>query len=113
LCLGIALIYFGSAVLLEKSSEPVTVAQSVIAAVGGAFMLAGLWTPVIGGVVALNEVAIALSPYPSGQQTSWIFLTVLAIGVAMLGPGAWSVDALLFGRKRLQIDRPRKKRPSL
>jgi hypothetical protein len=27
----------------------------------------------------------------------------LGVTLAMLGPGAWSVDARLFGRKRIQI----------
>jgi len=30
-------------------------------------------------------------------------LTALGIGLAMLGPGAWSVDARLFGRKRIEL----------
>jgi hypothetical protein len=29
---------------------------------------------------------------------------VLAAAVAMLGPGAWSVDARLFGRRRFEIN---------
>jgi hypothetical protein len=33
-----------------------------------------------------------------------VFLAVLSVSVAMLGPGAWSVDARLFGRKRFDID---------
>jgi putative oxidoreductase len=43
-----------------------------------------------------------------------IFLAVLAAGVAMLGPGAWSIDARLFGRKRFRMaDRNRGSTPSL
>jgi DNA-binding NarL/FixJ family response regulator len=40
-------------------------------------------------------------------QLPSIHLLVGALGVAlaMLGPGAWSVDARLFGRKRIQIPR--------
>jgi hypothetical protein len=30
-------------------------------------------------------------------------LGILGISLAMLGPGAWSVDALLFGRKRITV----------
>jgi hypothetical protein len=32
--------------------------------------------------------------------------------VAMLGPGAWSIDARLFGRKRFDIHRTRGRKPS-
>jgi len=76
-------------------------------------MLVGLWTPVIGTVVALDEVWIALSLYLRQRGDAWIhiFPAVVAVSVAMLGPGAWSIDARLFGRKRFDIDRTR--RPSL
>jgi len=115
LCLGITLVYFGIAGLSGKSSQPMTLAQDLIAGAGGIFLLAGLWTPVMGGVVALDELWIALSLYSPPREDTWIhvFLTVLAVSVAMLGPGAWSIDARLFGRKRFDIDRTRGRRPSL
>ena len=68
----------------------------------------------MGTLAALDEVWIALSRY-SGRQDTWIhiFLAMLAVSVAMLGPGAWSIDARLFGRKRFDIDRTRGRRPYL
>jgi uncharacterized membrane protein YphA (DoxX/SURF4 family) len=115
LCLSIALVYFGIAGLSGKSSQPITLAQDLIAGAGGIFLLAGLWTPVMGGVVALDEVWIALSLYSPPREDMWIhvFLAVLAVSVAMLGPGAWSIDARLYGRKRFDIDRTRGRRLSL
>lgn len=114
-CLGVALISFGIAGVSGTPSEPITLAQNLIAAVGAIFLLAGLWTPVMGTLAALDEVWIALSRYSPGQQDMWthIFLAMLAVSVAMLGPGAWSIDARLFGRKRFDIDRTRGRRPSL
>jgi len=113
-CLGVALIHFASASLSGTPSEPITLAQNSIAGVGAIFLLAGLWTPVIGTLAALDEVWIALSLYSPGRQDTWIhiFLATLAVSVAMLGPGAWSIDARLFGRKRFDIDRIRGSRPS-
>jgi putative oxidoreductase len=113
-CLGIALIYFGIAGLSGKPSESITLAQDLIASVGGIFLLAGLWTPVMGTAVALHEVWIALSLYALRREDTWIhiFLGVLSASLAMLGPGAWSIDARLFGRKRFDIDRTRGRRPS-
>jgi|SRR5580658_3995611 putative oxidoreductase len=113
LCLGIPLIYFGSGVLSGKPS--ITFAQDLIAAAGGIFLLPGLWTPAMGALIALDEVWIALSRYSSQPEKTWIhiYLAILAISVAMLGPGAWSIDARLFGRKRFDIDRTRGRRPSL
>ena len=69
----------------------------------------------MGALAALDEVWIALSLYSPRQQDTWthIFLSILAVSVAMLGPGAWSIDARLFGRKRFDSDRTRARRLSL
>jgi putative oxidoreductase len=33
-----------------------------------------------------------------------IVLVVLGLSLAMIGPGAWSIDARLFGRKQITTD---------
>jgi uncharacterized membrane protein YphA (DoxX/SURF4 family) len=106
-CLGIALMNCGIAGLSRKPSESITLAQNLIASAGGIFLLGGLWTPVVGAAVALDEVWIALSLYAPRREDTWIhiFLVVLSVSLAMLGPGAWSIDARLFGRRRFDIDR--------
>jgi uncharacterized membrane protein YphA (DoxX/SURF4 family) len=103
--LAIALLYFGI-VGLSNPAETTVFAQELIAAVGAIFLLAGLWTPVMAAIIALDEVWIAYSNFRSREDT-WIhiFLAIEAVSVAMLGPGAWSIDARLFGRKRFDIDR--------
>jgi putative oxidoreductase len=114
-CLGVALVYFGIAGLEGKPNDSLTLARYLIADIGGVFLLAGLWTPVIGTVVAIDEVWIALSLYTREGKGAWmsIFLAALAASVAMLGPGASSIDARLFGRKRFDFDRTKGGRPSL
>jgi putative oxidoreductase len=109
-CLGIALICFGIASLAEKSEDSITLVRYLIAAICGVFLLTGLWTPVMGTVVALDEIWISFSLYSRPREEAWmhIFVAILAVSVAMLGPGAWSIDARLFGRKRFDIDRTRK-----
>lgn len=64
-------------------------------------LLIGLWTPVAGGLVAFIEIGLALS-HPAERWT-FVHLGALGIALAFLGPGAWSVDARLFGRKHIQI----------
>jgi len=111
LCLGVSLLYFAG---LSNSSETILFAQDLIAAGGGIFLLAGLWTPLIGTLVGLDEVWLALLHHSSQKEHIWIhfFLAIVAVSVAMLGPGAWSIDARLFGRKRFDIDRRRGTKPS-
>jgi putative oxidoreductase len=106
LCLGFALIYFGGAGSL-KAADEIALVQNLIAAAGGSFLLTGLWTPLTGGLVALEEASKVLSLSYQPREATWChaFLAVLCVSVAMLGPGAWSIDARLFGRRRFDIDR--------
>ena len=60
-CLGIALTYSCIDGLLGNASGLVAFAQHAIAVVGGIFLIAGLWTPVMGTLLALDEFWIALS----------------------------------------------------
>jgi len=113
-CVAVALIYFGIPALWNPS-ERIVFAQRLIAATGGIFLLGGVWTPAMGVLVALDEVWVAFSLYSPLREGTWIhiFLAILAASIAMLGPGAWSIDARLFGRKRFDIDRTRDKKSSL
>ena len=114
--LGVALICLGISGLLGALGGPIAVAKDLIEAAGGIFLLAGLWTPVMGALIAIDELWIAFSLNSSqpDSRLMHIFLAVLTAGLAMLGPGAWSIDARLFGRKRFKMgDRNRGKKPSL
>ena len=72
----------------------------LIAAGLGIFILVGLWTPLVGTLVGLTEVWILISR----STGSWIhlILATLALTLAMIGPGAWSLDARLFGRRHIK-----------
>ena len=92
------------ALLQTTGSHPILlcVAQSVAAAL----LLVGLGTPFVGTVVALIELWIALST--SADVWSAFVTSGLAATLAMIGPGAWSIDACLFGRKHVEIGKNRK-----
>ncbi len=72
-----------------------------IAAGAAMLLVVGLWTPITGVLVAIMELWIAISrPH---DLCIPLLLGALGAGLAMLGPGAWSLDARLFGRKRIEI----------
>jgi putative oxidoreductase len=73
----------------------------LLTAGAAALLLAGLWTPIAGVLLALTEMFLAFSHSP--DPGAHALLGTLGAALAMLGPGAWSVDARLFGRKRIQI----------
>jgi len=100
------LLYFGIAGTAGSLDQPLNIALRIVAAAGGLLLLLGLWTPVAGIAVAIDELWVAFSPLIAQPSDRWfhILLAILAAAVAMLGPGAWSVDARLFGRKRFEIN---------
>jgi putative oxidoreductase len=77
-----------------------SIAPQVIAAVAGIFLLVGLWAPVAGTLAAIVELWISFSV--GGDPTTSLLLAALGASLAMIGPGAWSCDARLFGRKRIE-----------
>jgi uncharacterized membrane protein YphA (DoxX/SURF4 family) len=97
---GAALIHYG---ILGLSEAPqfASIAPQVMGAGAGILLLVGLWTPVAGALVAIVEVWIAFAR--PGDPWIPIMLAVLGAALAMVGPGAWSVDARLFGRKHINI----------
>jgi putative oxidoreductase len=68
---------------------------------GSGLLAIGLWTPVAGVILALVEsLRIILGASIDGRPAA---LAVIGLSLAMLGPGSWSIDARLFGRKRIDI----------
>jgi len=59
----------------------------------------GLWTP----IAAVTGAAMQVIVIAFGHQfnLSLVVFAVVALSLALLGPGAWSFDARLFGRKRI------------
>jgi len=90
-CSGVAHFHVTTPVIL--------VVPQIIEIVTGALLLVGLWTPLIGAVVACREMWIVFS-----GSDPWLplVLAVLGASLAVIGPGAWSVDARLFGRKHIK-----------
>ena len=77
------------------------VAVHVAAALAGVFLAVGLWTPAAGVVVLAFEFWMAITAPADLQQQA--VLGSVAAALAMLGPGAVSLDNLLFGRKRMHV----------
>ena len=73
----------------------------MIAAGAGLLLLVGLWAPVAGIIVAISELLILYSH--GADPWTCVLLATLGATSAMIGPGAWSIDARLFGRKEVRI----------
>lgn len=71
----------------------------------GLLLIAGLWTPIAGWLAAAFALWHMISQ--SGDRGAYIFLGTICAGLALVGPGAWSVDARLFGWKRIDFQAPK------
>jgi putative oxidoreductase len=96
---GFLLLHKETVQVLEKPLA-VSMIPEGIGAAAGILLLVGLWTPVAGIVAALVEVWIILAQ----MHDPWIHtvLATLSASLAMIGPGAWSLDARIFGRKHIE-----------
>jgi uncharacterized membrane protein YphA (DoxX/SURF4 family) len=89
---------------IEKIQTGQPMEQTILAILvigDGALLVAGLWTPIAGSLVVILVLWDALARH--GNPCSCILLATIGAALALLGPGAWSFDAWLFGWKRIDI----------
>ena len=94
LLVGADLLYCAAAAPAGTFATP-----QVIGGLAGLMLIAGLWTPLAGILVACAEVWIACSA--PAHASIPVALAVLGATLALIGPGHWSIDARLYGRKHI------------
>jgi uncharacterized membrane protein YphA (DoxX/SURF4 family) len=107
---GVTSVAAGTASLVEHSTPTVGAAAiSVVAIVCGGLLLIGFLTPGVAVVVGLGSAGLtlpgcpALAPALLEARPSTGFMIVMAVAILLLGPGAFSLDSYLFGRREIVI----------
>ena len=105
----------GIRVLLESVAPSTFSILGLLAVIAGLAMLVGLLTPIVGSTLALGYLIDTVSLFLSNGSDKTasafltLFLSIISLALALLGPGAFSVDARLFDRVEIII--PKRRRP--
>jgi putative oxidoreductase len=99
LVVGLALVSSAGSALLRSPAIPMTI-LSVLLSAAAILLIIGLYTPIVGTLVALIEGCRVI--IVSADRLLYLLLATTAVALAMLGPGLWSIDARLFGWKRIE-----------
>lgn len=85
---------------LQSSASP-NFATIVLQLIASVLLVIGLGTPYVGLLVAAKQLWLVFL----GPADPWTAIIVCGLGLslAMIGPGAWSMDARFFGRKHVEI----------
>ena len=121
LMLGVYLIAQGVRIIapLVNTGTPPTILAALTALamlLGGALGAVGILTPITQGMSATGGLmtlidAMRAPPAVTGLEVPWplaLMTAVVAVSLVFLGPGAYSIDASLFGRKEIWIPPPQK-----
>jgi uncharacterized membrane protein YphA (DoxX/SURF4 family) len=109
-----AAVQGGAYLAIDGPASPGTLAVGLVLAAGGASLLAGLLTPLAAMLIGSCAAGLGLSSLPAPSphlfvdSLTIVFVVVVALAIALLGPGAYSLDSYLFGRREIVIAaRPR------
>jgi putative oxidoreductase len=103
---GLLLLRFLAAIPLVQAglltaSSPTPLIVELVTAGAAILLLIGLWTPLAGALIAVAELGLAV--FHPAELWMYVHFAAMGAALAMLGPGGCSLDARLFGRKRIQI----------
>lgn len=77
-------------------------AINLLAISAGALLALGLCTPIAGILVGVVAIWGAVAQHASLCPV--VLSAAMGAGLALAGPGAWSLDAWLFGWKRIDLE---------
>ena len=105
--LGLIFIAQGRFYVMER--DPIMWLLGAVSFLLGCFLILGFLTPVAGSLGMIGGLMIWLTIIPdcssslSHSNYSLFLMGVLILEVLLVGPGAYSLDARIFGRREIVI----------
>jgi uncharacterized membrane protein YphA (DoxX/SURF4 family) len=112
---ALSAIVQGANTLIQSHALMLGCATGSLNILVGAALLIGFLTPIAGASALLSNLATGISwsltsgGNTHGKEVDALYLVVISIAITLLGPGAFSLDARLFGRREIFI--PKRSRP--
>ena len=110
--LGVAVMIEGTYYLEHPAAAPANIVASLFALGAGFLLSIGFLTPFASAVVGIDSIGMLLSPLGMSapnifeSRAALIFGFTMLLAIASLGPGAFSIDARIFGRREIIIPPP-------
>jgi hypothetical protein len=100
LVVGAVVLWHAGPRLWSEPPSDTTIAYASMA-LAAPLLIAGLWTPIAGAVIAVVAIAEILTT--GASPVGRLLAATIAGALTMLGPGRLSIDARLFGWKRIDV----------
>jgi uncharacterized membrane protein YphA (DoxX/SURF4 family) len=109
--IGIAILVQGGSLVGVPNAAPALWLLGLSALASGCMLLVGFLTPLAGAIVALDVVGMSLSGLAVytpvfDSRPAFIFALTIVVAIIGAGPGRFSVDARVFGRREIIIPLP-------
>jgi uncharacterized membrane protein YphA (DoxX/SURF4 family) len=107
--LGMAILAEGTCYIRDPNASVAAWCLGLSALAAGGLLVLGLFTPFVGIVAGLGAGCVALSLLPVctpnvfDSKAAFIFALTMIFTVIGAGPGRYSVDARMFGRREIII----------
>lgn len=87
--------------VIVKGQSPAFAALYSFLTLLAVMLVVGLWTPIVAALVAVSAFLEAISRDVTCVRC--VPVACLSVALALIGPGAWSIDAWLYGWREIKI----------